>query len=212
MATEIRPRRRLAVKMLVRALIVLRFLRTRAKPARTPPRQPLISRAMKAGLMAEDGPIGNDEPMELGQRLSGVATPMSKPYRPEQDQNVPFCPIAFGRRFPRQRPARRRQRHRFVEGHHIRRPLQRHLAGDKVLILGRTAARMMVCSLSRLRERVGERAVSTTGQSPRLRKPPPGALRRPPPQAGEVAAEFAAIPSTTKRPAGDPDGPLDSQS
>src|SRR3954466_14805951 len=32
MATEIRPRRRLAVKMLVRALIVLRFLRTSEKP------------------------------------------------------------------------------------------------------------------------------------------------------------------------------------
>jgi hypothetical protein len=41
---------------------VLRFLPnelTRTKPS---PRQPLISRAMKAGLMAEEGGIGNDEP------------------------------------------------------------------------------------------------------------------------------------------------------
>jgi hypothetical protein len=32
------------------------------QPARTSTRQPLISRAMKAALMAEPGRIGNDEP------------------------------------------------------------------------------------------------------------------------------------------------------
>ena len=32
------------------------------QPARTSTRQPLISRAMKVGLMAEEEPIGNDEP------------------------------------------------------------------------------------------------------------------------------------------------------
>jgi hypothetical protein len=78
MATEFRPRRRLAVKMLVRALIVLRFLRSGKTRTKTPPRQPLISRAMKAGLMAEDEPNGNDEPAEPARRLFGIAALMSK--------------------------------------------------------------------------------------------------------------------------------------
>jgi hypothetical protein len=46
--------------MLVRALKVLGHFLLR-QPARTSPRQPLISRAMKLALMAEQGPIGNDE-------------------------------------------------------------------------------------------------------------------------------------------------------
>src|SRR5207253_10114409 len=50
-----------AAKMLVRALQVLTFLKKK-KPARASTRQPLISRAMKAGLMAERKRIGNDEP------------------------------------------------------------------------------------------------------------------------------------------------------
>ena len=64
--------------MLVRALIVLRFYEQARNPHETPPRQPLISRAMKAGLMAEDKPIGNDEPPEPAPRLSGNAALMSK--------------------------------------------------------------------------------------------------------------------------------------
>jgi hypothetical protein len=48
--------------MLVRALKVLRFFSKRDDPHKTSTRQPLISRAMKVGLMAEDRPIGNDEP------------------------------------------------------------------------------------------------------------------------------------------------------
>jgi hypothetical protein len=48
--------------MLVRALKVLRFLPNESTGTEPSPRQPLISRAMKAGLMAEQGGIGNDEP------------------------------------------------------------------------------------------------------------------------------------------------------
>jgi hypothetical protein len=48
--------------MLVRALKVLRFFSKPREPARTSTRQPLISRAMKVGLMAGNRPIGNDEP------------------------------------------------------------------------------------------------------------------------------------------------------
>jgi hypothetical protein len=40
---------------------------------------------MKAGLMTEDGRIGNDEPVEPSRRLSGIANLMSEPCRPEQD-------------------------------------------------------------------------------------------------------------------------------
>ena len=50
------------LKMLVRALKVLRFFSKTREPARTSTRQPLISRAMKVGLMAEEAPNGNDEP------------------------------------------------------------------------------------------------------------------------------------------------------
>src|SRR6185369_7622337 len=49
-------------EMLVRALKVLRFFSKRDDPHKTSTRQPLISRAMKVGLMAEDRPIGNNEP------------------------------------------------------------------------------------------------------------------------------------------------------
>src|SRR6185295_7659108 len=51
--------------MLVRALKVLRFFSKMRQPARTSTRQPLISRAMKVGLMAEEAPIGNDEPRHV---------------------------------------------------------------------------------------------------------------------------------------------------
>jgi hypothetical protein len=62
-ATEKRARGALLrLKMLVRALKVLRFFSKMRQPARTSTRQPLISRAMKVGLMAEEAPIGNDEP------------------------------------------------------------------------------------------------------------------------------------------------------
>jgi hypothetical protein len=47
--------------MLVRALKVLDYS-LKEQPARASTRQPLISRAMKAGLMAEPMAIGNDEP------------------------------------------------------------------------------------------------------------------------------------------------------
>jgi hypothetical protein len=50
-------------KMLVRALKMLSYF-VMKQPAETSPRQPLISRAMKSGLMAERGRIGNDEPRE----------------------------------------------------------------------------------------------------------------------------------------------------
>jgi hypothetical protein len=47
--------------MLVRALKMHGYFKNETA-GRTSPRQPLISRAMKFGLMAEAGPIGNDEP------------------------------------------------------------------------------------------------------------------------------------------------------
>src|SRR5204863_2766784 len=47
------PKGAFAAKMLVRALKVLRFFRERNNPAQASTRQPLISRAMKAGLMAD---------------------------------------------------------------------------------------------------------------------------------------------------------------
>ena len=53
-----RPRGAFAAKMLVRALKVLRYF-PKEKPARASPRQPLISRAIKAGLMTEVVRIGN---------------------------------------------------------------------------------------------------------------------------------------------------------
>jgi hypothetical protein len=53
----------LRLKMLVRALKVLRFSRKRNNPHGSSTRQPLISRAMKAGLMADRTPICNDEPV-----------------------------------------------------------------------------------------------------------------------------------------------------
>src|ERR1700748_3820463 len=49
----------LAAKMLVRALKVLRFFQKRKQPAQISPRQPLISRAIEAGLMTEVVEIGN---------------------------------------------------------------------------------------------------------------------------------------------------------
>src|ERR1700761_9385715 len=44
------------------------------QPAWAPPRQPLISRAMKWGLMAEVGPFGNAEPWNRVHRLPPDAT------------------------------------------------------------------------------------------------------------------------------------------
>src|SRR3954467_7692018 len=58
----------LRLKMLVRALKVLRFSRKRNNPHGSSTRQPLISRAMKAGLMAEEAGNGNDEPSNGGRR------------------------------------------------------------------------------------------------------------------------------------------------
>jgi hypothetical protein len=49
-------------------LKVLRFLQMK-EPAQTSPRQPLISRAAKAGLMAERSPIGNPEFRSTGEPL-----------------------------------------------------------------------------------------------------------------------------------------------
>ena len=48
---------------------------------------------MKAGLMTENGRIGNDEPPEPARRLFGIAISLSKSCRSEQDQNGPFFPI-----------------------------------------------------------------------------------------------------------------------
>jgi hypothetical protein len=41
---------------------MLGFRKERDNPQGPSPRQPLISRAMKVGLMAEQGRFGNDEP------------------------------------------------------------------------------------------------------------------------------------------------------
>jgi hypothetical protein len=50
------------LKMLARALKVLKIFAKNDNPHQTSPRQPLISRAMKAALIAELSRLGNDEP------------------------------------------------------------------------------------------------------------------------------------------------------
>jgi hypothetical protein len=56
--------------MLVRALKMLGYFSKRNNPQKHLPRQPLISRAMKAALMAEPDEIGNDEPLNWIVRLT----------------------------------------------------------------------------------------------------------------------------------------------
>jgi hypothetical protein len=77
--------------MLVRALKVLRFLCLSTKPARSSTRQPLISRAMKAALMAEQVHFGNDEPSnQLVRLMTGwrVSAPPALPASPERQDNM----------------------------------------------------------------------------------------------------------------------------
>src|SRR3954452_23732079 len=82
-------------KMLVRALIVLRFLQASAKPARTPPRQPLNQPGDEGWAYGRAGAKWQRRTTWNGRRLLGVATTMFMPSRPEQDQNGPFSSIAF---------------------------------------------------------------------------------------------------------------------
>jgi hypothetical protein len=79
--------------MLVRALKVLDYFRLK-QPARTSPRQPLISRAMKLALMAEQGPIGNDEPRNH-MAPTNHPTPASGVAKKQDKMTISARPIAF---------------------------------------------------------------------------------------------------------------------
>src|ERR1700737_1874144 len=63
------------------------------QPARTSTRQPLISRAMKVALMAEQSEIGNDEPLNRDFRLTICC---QQPLSPDRKKmTISARPIAF---------------------------------------------------------------------------------------------------------------------
>jgi hypothetical protein len=90
--------------MLVRALKVLDYFLLK-QPARTSPRQPLISRAMKLALMAEPGRIGNDEPRNH-MAPTNHPTPTSGAVRKPDKMTISAQAIAFFDKFGRVRALR----------------------------------------------------------------------------------------------------------
>src|SRR6266849_4725352 len=111
--------------MLVRALKVLRSFLKGNRPARPSPRQPLISRATKVALMAEQAALGNGEPWNRPIRRMVLIPPNAALGHEDYDKlNQEDCPFsrfsspkrpalaASGRRHCRGRPARHRRRAR----------------------------------------------------------------------------------------------------